>query len=97
MDLRDEDGVPDGGSGVMRFSGGGIVDLRDEDGVTDGGGCVDRFSACIGNLREEAGSTDERAGIASSSTVSSDSPLRGSAAGICVEGRRDELRAELCG
>lgn len=98
VDLRDEEaGATEGGCGVMRFSGGGIVDLRDEEGVTDGGGGVDRFSACIGNLREDAGSTDERAGTASSSTASNVSPLRGSTAGVCVEERRDEPRDELCG
>lgn len=88
VDLR-VNGDAEGGSGVMRFSGGGIVDLRDDDGLVDGGG--------VDTLREDAGSTDERAGTASSSTASSDSPPRGSAAGICVEERRDEPRAELCG
>ncbi len=81
----------------MRFSGGGIVDLRGDVGATDGGCGVTRFSDELDNLREDAGSTDERAGTASSSTASSDSPPRGSAAGICVEERRDEPRAELCG
>lgn len=86
----------EGGSGVMRFSGGGIVDLRDEVGATDGGSGVKRFSDGIGNLREDAGSTDERAGTASSST-SSASLTRGSEDGDSVEVRRDEPRTELCG
>jgi hypothetical protein len=93
-DLR-VDGAADGGNGVMRFSGGGIVDLRN-DGDADGGSGVIRFSDAVGSLRED-GSTVERTAATSSSRASGVSPPRGSREGVCVEDRRDEPFAELCG
>ncbi len=91
------DGATEGGLGVVRFSGGGIVDFREEPGVPEGGRGVVRFSGGIVERREDAGSTDERAAPASSSPASSVSAFRGSTAGICAEERRDEPRGELCG
>jgi len=91
-------GTAEGGRGVVRFSGGGIVDLRDEEGDADGGKGVMRFSdGGAVDLRDDEGSADERAAPASSSIASNASPLRGSAAGVFIEERRDEPRAELCG
>ena len=103
----------DGGCGVSRFSGGGIVDLRveegsgvgggivdlrDDDGVADGGKGVMRLSdGGTVDLRDDEGSSVERAAAPSSSIASNASPLRGSAAGVFIEERRDEPRAELCG
>jgi hypothetical protein len=103
-DLR-VNGPAEGGSGVVRFSGGGIVDLRADDGVTDdgcgvveGGSGVIRFSdGIVDDRREDDGKGVERAAPASSSTASNDSPVLGCTAGIFVEERRDEPLAELCG
>lgn len=96
VDFRFE-GTVEGGSGVVRFSGGGIVDLRDDEGDADGGRGVTRLSdGGTVDLRDE-GNSVERAAITSSSFESNTSPLRGSAAGVTVEDRRDEPRAEPCG
>lgn len=86
------------GCDVGRLSGGGIVDLRVDEGVAEGGSGVSRPSdGGTVDRRDDTGNTDERPDAASSSPVSSISPLRGSTAGIFVDERRDEPRAELCG
>jgi hypothetical protein len=91
-------GTVDGGSGVTRFSDGGIVDLRDDEGTTDGGKGVSRLSdGGTVDLRDDDGNNVARPVPASSSLASDTSPLRGSTAGVLVEERRDEPRAELCG
>lgn len=88
----------DGGKGVRRLSGGGIVDFRVDVGTTDGGNGVARFSdgGIVEDLRDEAGRTLARATAASSSAASSESAFRGSPAAIFVELRRDEPRAAFC-
>jgi len=88
----------DGGDGVKRFSGGGIVDLRDEVGTAEGGKGVARFSegGTVDDLRDEAGRTLALATPASSSATSDPSAFRGSEAAIFVEERRDEPRAAFC-
>jgi hypothetical protein len=97
VDFRVERTV-EGGSGVVRFSGGGIVDLRVKGTAEGGSGVVRLFSdGGIVDLRDDAGSSVERTTPASSSVASNISPLRGSVAGVCIEERRDEPRAELCG
>lgn len=91
------DGTADGGSGVVRFSGGGIVDLRVDTGVAEGGNGVSRFSDGGAADLRDAGNSVARAAPTSSSLASGVSPLRGSTAGVLIEERRDEPRAELCG
>lgn len=81
----------------MRVSGGGIVDFRVDVVVADGGNGVVRLSDGGAVDRRDEGIADERAAPASSSFDSSISPPRGSAAGTCIEERRDEPRAEPCG
>lgn len=89
--------APNGGD-VGRLSGGGIVDLRVDEGVAEGGNGVTRPSdGGIVDRRDDTGNTDERPDPASSSPVSTVSPLRGSTAGIFVDERRDEPRAGLGG
>lgn len=90
----------EGGKGVVRFSGGGIVDFLDDVGTVEGGDGVPRFSdggAKNPDLRDDDGMSVERATAPSSSGLSNVSALRVSAAGIVVELRRDEPRAPLCG
>gem|GEM_PF-5401148 len=85
VDLRD-DVDADGGNGVVRFSGGGIVDLRK---VLYGGNGSARFSvgAAADDRREDEGSSVERVTPTSSPPASKVSSTGGTTAGIFAEER----------